>query len=99
MEGEEQIASWDTPSPLPSGPSVASLMLTLGLAPVPFLPTPLLWAGGPRGPSPEDEVMRWLRLVQSTFVPEPSGGGGGGGRCEPLGSWEPPPHSAPAPGL
>lgn len=76
-------------------------MPTLGLAPVPFLPTPSFWAKGPRGPSTEDEVMRWLRPIQSTFVPKPSGGGGGGGggRCGALGSWEPPPHSTPAPGL
>lgn len=68
-------------------------MPTLGLAPVPCHPTPPFWAGGPRGPSSKDEVMRWLRLVQSTFVPKPSGGGGeeAGARSWDRGSRRPAP--------
>ena len=73
-------------------------MPTLGLAPVPFCPTPSFWAN--EGHSLKDEVMRWLRPIQSTSVPESSGGvGEGRGRCAPLESWEPPPRPAPAPGL
>ena len=57
---------------------MASLMLTLGLATVPFHPTPSFWEN--EGHSSQDEVMRWLRAGTKHLCSQTLGWGGGGGR-------------------
>lgn len=78
MEGTDRLlgSPLTTPAPSLSG----ELVPTLGLAPVPFRPTPSLWAGGPRGPIPEVEIMRWCGLYKAPLFPSPQVGQGRGRR-------------------
>ena len=57
---------------------MASLMLALGLAPVPFHPTPSFWEN--EGHSLQDEAMRWLRAGTKHLCSQTLRWGGGGGR-------------------
>lgn len=76
--GRDKSPPGDPLTPPFTEPQVASLMLTLGLAPVPFHPTPSFWENEVH--SLQDEAMRWLRAGTKHLCSQTLRWGGGGGR-------------------
>lgn len=76
--GRDKSPPGDPLTPPFTEPQVASLMLTLGLAPVPFHPTPSFWEN--EGHSLQDEAMRWLGAGTKHLCSQTLRWGGGGGR-------------------